>query len=58
MVWGEQAQFTSVNLGRRLAELNPKVVQAFQVIPDAGVLSQLEQPAIVIALLHRYLQSL
>ena len=58
MVWGEQAQFTSVNLGRRLAELNPKAVQGFQSIPEAGVLPQLEQPATVIGLLHHHLQSL
>ena len=30
MLWGEQAQFTSVNLGRRLAKLNPQAVQALQ----------------------------
>ncbi len=58
MVWGEQAQFTSVALGRRLAELNPKTVEGFWVIPDAGVLPQLEQPALVIGLLHHYLQNL
>jgi pimeloyl-ACP methyl ester carboxylesterase len=58
MVWGEQAQFTSVNLGRRLADLNPKAVQGFQAIPEAGVLPQLEQPATVIGLLHHHLQSL
>ncbi|HEY9749908.1 MAG TPA: alpha/beta hydrolase [Allocoleopsis sp.] len=58
ILWGEQAQFTSVSLGRRLAALNSEAVQAFQVIPDAGVLPQLEQPAIVIGLLHQYLQNL
>lgn len=58
MVWGEQAQFTSVDLGRRLAELNPKAVQGLQVIPDAGVLPQLEQPAVVIGLLRHYLRSI
>ncbi|HEY9858283.1 MAG TPA: alpha/beta hydrolase [Candidatus Obscuribacterales bacterium] len=58
MVWGEQAQFTSVALGRRLAELNPKTVEGFWVIPDAGVLPQLEQPAIITGLLQHYLQNL
>lgn len=58
ILWGEQAQFTSVSLGRRLAALNSKAVQAFQVIPNAGVLPQLEQPAIVIGLLYQYLQNL
>jgi len=58
MVWGEQAQFTSVRLGRRLAEVNPEAVQAFRAIPDTGVLPQLEQPAIVTGLLQHYLQNL
>lgn len=53
--WGEQAQFTSVKLGQRLAALNPKAIQAFQSIPGAGVLPHLEQPELVIGLLQRYI---
>ena len=55
MLWGEQAQFTSVNLGRRLAKLNPQAVQAFEAIAGAGVLPHLEMPAVVIALLYKML---
>jgi pimeloyl-ACP methyl ester carboxylesterase len=55
MLWGEQAQFTSVNLGRRLAKLNPQAVQAFEEIAGAGVLPHLEMPAVVIALLYKML---
>ncbi len=56
MLWGEQAQFTSVNLGRRLAKLNPQAVQAFEAIANAGVLPHLEMPAVVIGLLYKMLK--
>jgi pimeloyl-ACP methyl ester carboxylesterase len=56
VVWGEEAQFTRADLGKRLARLNPKAIQNFQVIPETGVLPHLEQPAIVIGLLERYLR--
>lgn len=55
MLWGEQAQFTSINLGRRLAGLNPQAIRAIEAIADAGVLPHLETPEIVIGLLYRYL---
>jgi len=57
ILWGEQAQFTSVNLGQRLAQLNPQAVRAFEPIAQAGVLPNLEMPEVVIGLLHRYLRS-
>lgn len=53
--WGEQAQFTTVNLGQRLAQLNPQAIRAFQSIPQVGVLPHLELPAVMIGLLQRYL---
>ncbi|MBW4538027.1 MAG: alpha/beta hydrolase [Myxacorys chilensis ATA2-1-KO14] len=56
IVWGEQAQFTSIDLGRRLAALNPQAIQSFQSIPNAGVLSHLEQPGVIAGLLLQWLQ--
>jgi pimeloyl-ACP methyl ester carboxylesterase len=56
--WGEEAQFTRVDLGRRLARLNPEAVKDFQVIGDTGVLPHLEQPAVMIGLLQRYRNAL
>ncbi len=56
ILWGEKAQFTDVNLGRRLASVNP-TVQKFQTIANVGVLANLEQPAIVAGLLAGWLQS-
>ena len=58
MLWGEQAQFTSVNLGRRLAQLNPQAIRGFQAIAGVGVLPHLEMPEVVIGLLQQYFQSL
>lgn len=58
MLWGEQAQFTSVNLGRRLAQLNPQAIRGFQAIAGAGVLPHLEMPEVVIGLLQQYFRSL
>jgi pimeloyl-ACP methyl ester carboxylesterase len=54
MVWGKQAQFTRLELGQRLAQLNPIAVKAFIPVPDAGVLVHLEQPETVIGLLQRF----
>jgi pimeloyl-ACP methyl ester carboxylesterase len=58
MLWGVGAQFTSVNLGRRLAQLNPQAVRAFDPISGVGVLPHLEMPEVVIALLQQYFRSL
>jgi len=54
--WGEEAQFTPVGLGRRLARLNQEAVKGFEVIADTGVLPHLEQPAVIIGLLERYMR--
>ncbi|WP_414622859.1 alpha/beta fold hydrolase [Calothrix sp. CCY 0018] len=58
ILWGEKAQFINVKLGKRLAELNPKAIRNFHVIPDTGVLPHLETPEIVIALLDNHLKSM
>ncbi len=55
MVWGEQAQFSRIDLGRRLAKLNPKAIKEFWAIPQAGVLPHLETPEIVTGLLFKML---
>lgn len=56
--WGERAQFTRLDLGKRLARLNPQAVKGFEVIADTGILPHLEQPAIVIGLLEYYFKLL
>ena len=54
MLWGEKAQFTNMQLGRRLANLNPGAIKSFQEIPDTGILPHLEIPAVVIGILQKY----
>jgi pimeloyl-ACP methyl ester carboxylesterase len=56
VVWGENAQFTTVELGQRLVQLNSDAIQSFVVLPKVGVLPHLEQPEIVTGLLWRFLQ--
>jgi pimeloyl-ACP methyl ester carboxylesterase len=51
MFWGEKAQFTSIKLGLRLANLNTNAIQKFYAIADAGILPHLEVPEIIIGLL-------
>jgi len=58
LIWGEQAQFTLLDLGRRLAALNPKAIQGFEVIPEVGLTPQLEQPGVTIGLLYKWLPQL
>lgn len=57
IVWGSQAQFTDVNLGRRIAAANPQAIRQFKVVPESGVLVHLEQPAIVARLLQEWINS-
>jgi len=56
--WGEQAQFTSVNLGRRLAQLNHSAIQGFEAISQVGVLPHLEVPEVVIGLLQHHFRTM
>jgi len=58
ILWGEQSQLTTPQLGKRLAELNPQAVRGFQTIADAGLTPQLETPAVAITLIQRYLRQL
>ena len=57
VLWGEEAQFTKLRLGRRLAGLNKQVISVFQPVPGTGVLPHLEQPELVIGLLQHYLST-
>jgi pimeloyl-ACP methyl ester carboxylesterase len=56
--WGEKAQFTDLDLGERLAALNPTAVKKFQVIKHVGLTPQLEQPSVTIALIRQSLKVL
>lgn len=53
--WGEEAQFTNINLGRRLASLNKGAIRDFKAIADTGILPHLEIPGVFVGLLYKYL---
>lgn len=53
-LWGEKSKFNSVELGQRLAALNPQAIQGFYTVPSTGVLPHLELPAPVIALIEAH----
>lgn len=54
--WGEEAQFTNINLGRRLASLNKSAIRDFQAIADTGILPHLEIPGVFVGLLSKYFE--
>ena len=58
MLWGEKSQFTSPELGRKLANRNPEFVRIFQMIEGAGLTPQLEVPGITAGLIRKCLRSL
>ncbi len=55
LLWGEEARFSTLSTGRRLAALNPNTLMAFYSIPNAGVLPHLEAPEWAIAALEPHL---
>lgn len=58
ILWGNQSQFTSPEIGKRLAALNPTAIKSLQIIADVGLTPQLELPAITIGLIRQYLVTL
>lgn len=57
LIWGEQAWFSTLARGRRLAALNPQAVKGFEAIAQTGVLPHLEAPEAVLAIVRAYLDS-
>jgi pimeloyl-ACP methyl ester carboxylesterase len=55
MIWGKGSEFTSPDIGRRLAEMNPQVVRIFYQLDDVGFTPQLELPAVTIGLIRQFL---
>ncbi|MDJ0724418.1 MAG: alpha/beta hydrolase [Prochloraceae cyanobacterium] len=58
MIWGRKSEFTSPEIGQRLADLNPEAIKVFQVIEDVGLTPQLELPAVTIGLIRKYIKLL
>ena len=58
IIWGKNSQFTSLEKGQRLADLNPEAIKVFQVLEDVGLTPQLELPAVTIGLIYKYIKLL
>lgn len=58
ILWGQKSQFTGPEIGRRLADMNPNTIKAFQVIDEVGLTPQLELPAVTIGLIRKFLHLL
>jgi pimeloyl-ACP methyl ester carboxylesterase len=58
IIWGEKSQFTSPEIGQRLANLNPEAIKVFQTLENVGLTPQLELPAVTIGLIRQYLKLL
>ena len=58
LVWGEKSRLGRVQLGKKLATLNPQAIKQLWTIADVGVLPQLEVPSVVSGLLNYALRHL
>ncbi|MBE9162135.1 MULTISPECIES: alpha/beta fold hydrolase [Microcoleaceae] len=58
IIWGEKSQFTSPDIGQRLANLNPEAIKVFQSLENVGLTPQLEIPAVTVGLIRQYLRVL
>lgn len=58
LLWGEAAQLTDIDTGRRLAALNPTAIRRFEALPGVGLTPQLEVPGVTIGLIQQCLSAL
>ncbi|MCH2050501.1 MAG: alpha/beta hydrolase [Trichodesmium sp. ALOHA_ZT_67] len=58
IIWGKKSQFTSPEIGQRLADLNRQAVVIFQTLDNVGLTPQLEVPAVTIGLIKKFLKQL
>lgn len=55
LIWGKGFEFTSSDIGRRLAEMNPQAIRIFYHLDDVGFTPQLELPGVMIGLIRKFL---
>lgn len=55
LIWGQPTEYTSPDLGRRFAQLNPTAIRASEYLSDGRLTPHLELPAIAIGLIRKYL---
>lgn len=54
IIWGQKSQFTSPEIGRRFAAMNPQAIKIFQPLEEVGLTPQLELPAVTIGLIRQF----
>ena len=55
LIYGQETEYTSPDLGRRFAQINPTAIRAFEYLNDTRLTPHLELPAIAIGLIHKFL---
>jgi len=55
IIWGKGSEFTSPEIGRRLAEMNPEAIRIFYQLDDVGFTPQLELPGVTSGLIRKFL---
>jgi pimeloyl-ACP methyl ester carboxylesterase len=58
IIWGRTSEFTSPEIGRRLADLNPEAIKIFLLLEEVGLTPQLELPGVTIGLIRKFLAEL
>jgi pimeloyl-ACP methyl ester carboxylesterase len=58
IIWGRASEYTSPEVGRRLAAMNPEAIRIFYHFDDVGFTPQLELPAVTIGLIRKFLPML
>lgn len=55
IIWGRKSEFTGPEVGRRLADLNPRAIRHLEILEEVGLTPQLELPAVTIGLIHKFI---
>jgi pimeloyl-ACP methyl ester carboxylesterase len=55
LIYGQKTEYTSPDLGRRFAQLNPTAIRAFEYLYDTRLTPHLELPAMAIGLIRKFL---
>jgi pimeloyl-ACP methyl ester carboxylesterase len=55
LIYGQKTEYTSPELGRRFAQLNPTAIRACEYLDDTRLTPHLELPAIAIGLIRKFL---
>ncbi|MGC9524085.1 MAG: alpha/beta fold hydrolase [Limnospira sp.] len=58
MIWGKKTQFTSPEVGKRLATLNSEAIRKFEQLDDVGLTPQLELPGVTVGVIRSLLATL